>query len=341
MTGTKSRYATGFWILSAVTALLRLLVIGRIGLSGDEAHYYTYTRYLDLSYFDHPSAIAYLIKASTLIFGQTEFAVRFPAVTAFFVTCVVMFYLTRRLFDERTAFWTVALLNVIPVFSFLGSVLTIPDTPLVVFWIAFVALFWHTVSSGRAGCWYILGALLGLGLLSKYNAVLLVPSALLFLFLAAVPRHRHWLARKEPYLALAIAGLVFLPVVLWNLQNNFASFGFQLRHGFGSGGERHFSFALLGRCLSAQAGYLSPLLFILFWTALGWLLVRSIRAKDERALFIFSFSFPTLFLFNAIAGFNEILPHWPAMGYLVLSIGVADFMLRAWRRVKKCRVCGK
>jgi membrane-associated phospholipid phosphatase len=39
---------------------------------------------------------------------------------------------------------------------------------------------------------------------------------------------------------------------------------------------------------------------------------------------------PALLLFNAIATFNEILPHWPALGYLVLSIYAAHLTLKFW-----------
>ncbi|MHB9155415.1 MAG: phosphatase PAP2 family protein, partial [Endomicrobiales bacterium] len=130
--------------------------------------------------------------------------------------------------------------------------------------------------------------------------------------------------------ALAIAFLVFLPVVAWNLHNNFASFGFQLSHGFGKKAPQ-FSLELLGRCLGAQAGYLSPLLFFAYWAALIGLGRRFLRDRDEKALLLFSFSFPTLFLFNGIASFNEILPHWPAMGYFVLSIAVAAYAAQFWK----------
>jgi undecaprenyl-diphosphatase len=321
-------YQGWFWLLNAVTALLRLLIVGRIGLTGDEAHYWTYSRHLDLSYFDHPPAIGYLIKFSTLIFGNTEFAVRFPAVLFFFFTSFFVFLLARRLFDERTAFWSVVLLNVTPVFSFLGAVLTVPDAPLAFFWTAFIYLFYVAVQEDKQGYWYALGGLLGLGLLSKYNAILLIPSTAMFLLLSK--ERRTWFFRKEPYLALVIAFIVFLPVVVWNIENNFASFGFQLQHGFGKKPPQ-FSFTLLARCLGAQAGYISPLLFILFWAVLVALFKYAFKNKDEKALFLLSFSFPTLFLFNAIACFNEILPHWPATGYLVLTIAVASFILARWQ----------
>lgn len=330
LNANEKKYTVWFWVLSAVASLLRLMVVGRIGLSGDEAHYWTYSRYLDLSYFDHPPAIGYIIKFFTLIFGNTEFGVRVPAVLLFLLTSWLVFLLARALYGGRIAFWSAALLNVIPVFSFLGAVMTIPDAPLAFCWMAFIYLFYRITQGGSPRYWYALGAILGLGMLSKYNAVLLVPSAMVFMLLAR--DQRQWFARKEPYLALLIAFVIFLPVVIWNMENSFASFGFQLQHGFGKE-PPHFSAALLGRCLGAQAGYISPLFFVLFWTVLFVQFRNAFSKHDRNALFILSFSFPTLFLFNAIASYNEILPHWPATGYLVLTIGVTSFILSWWDRI--------
>src|SRR3989339_2129293 len=217
------KYKRLFFILTAVTSLLRLLVVGRIGLGDDEAHYFAYSRFLDLSFYDHPPAIGYIIKISTMICGNNEFAVRLPAVIFFIGISLLVFHLARKLFDERVAFWSVALLNVTPVFSFLGAVLTVPDAPLAFFWMLFIYLFWRLLETGQGGYWYALGAALGLGLLSKYNMVLLPAS--IFFFLLFSQKHRQWFTRKEPYLACMLAALLFLPVVLWNIENGWASFG--------------------------------------------------------------------------------------------------------------------
>ena len=322
-------YKLLFWLVTAFTTLARLLIIGRIGLTGDEAHYWTYTTYPQLSYFDHPPFVAWLIKPFTFILGNTEFAVRLPAVLVFAAVSYIVYKLVQELYGEKTAFWSIALLNVMPVFSFLGAVVTMPDTPLSFFWMIFIYVFHRLVKDNKPGYWYILGGLLGLALLSKYNAVFLQFSA--GLYLVCSKEHRFHLKRKEPYLALLLALAVFSPVIIWNIENSFASFGFQLQHGLGKSAPS-FSAAMLAKCLGAQAGYVSPLLFAFFWWALADTGIKAFKAKDKGALLIFAFSFPVLFIFNAIASFNEILPHWPAMGYLVLSAGAANLAVRMWDR---------
>ncbi|MCL2334882.1 MAG: glycosyltransferase family 39 protein, partial [Endomicrobia bacterium] len=320
-------YKRWFWAVNIFTALLRLLFIGRIGLTVDEAHYWVYTKFLDLSYFDHPPLIAYIIKVSTLIFGNTAFAVRLPAVLIFFLASWIFFICVKKLYNERTAFAGVLLLNVLPVFSFLGSVIAVPDSPLALFWILAFLVFIVILETNNKNYWYLFGLITGFALLSKYNAVMIPFSAALFLILS--PKHRFWFKRKEPYFALLISFILFIPVILWNIENDWASFGFQLRHGFG-GAAPEFSLTLFGRSIGAQAGYISPLIFLVFIGAAYLCIKEAFVKKDRTALLIACFSLPTLILFNAVATFHEILPHWPAMGYLVLSIYVAHITLKYW-----------
>ncbi|MCL2390473.1 MAG: glycosyltransferase family 39 protein [Endomicrobia bacterium] len=318
-------YKIWFWAVNIFTALLRLLFIGRIGLSVDEAHYWVYTKFLDFSYFDHPPVIAYLIKVSTLIFGNTAFAVRFPAVVIFFFTSWLFFICVKKLYNERTAFTGVVLLNVLPVFSFLGSVISIPDSPLALFWILALLVFILIIETNNKKYWYLLGVITGFAMLSKYNAFMIPVSVTLFLILS--PKHRFWFKEKEPYIALLISIIMFTPVILWNIANNWASFGFQMRHGLGSSLPK-LSFTTFSQCLGAQAGYISPPIFLVFIAAAYLCVKEAFVKKDRTALLIACFSLPILIFFNFIATFNEILPHWPAMGYLILSIYVAHITLK-------------
>ncbi|MDR3256161.1 MAG: glycosyltransferase family 39 protein [Endomicrobium sp.] len=327
-------YKLWFWIVNIVSTALRFLIIGKIGLTIDEAHYWVYTKFLDFSYFGHPPFIAYLIKASTLIFGNNEFAVRFPTVLIFFFVCWIFFICAKKLYNERTAFIGVLLLNILPVFSFLGSIITVPDSPLALFWISASLIFIILIETNNKNYWYLIGIITGLAMLSKYNGILIPFS--IFMFLILSPTHRFWFKRKEPYFALIISILMFLPVIIWNIENNWASFGFQLNHGFGNSMPK-FSFAFLIRAIGAQAGYVSPLLFLVFIIAVFLCVKEVCQRKDRTPLIIACFSLPVLLLFNTIATFNEILPHWTAMGYLILSIYVAHLTLKFWH-IKGFRV---
>jgi len=326
-----SYYYKLFWILTAVTTFIRLSIIGKLGLTVDEAHYWVYSKFLDLSYYDHPPIIGYIIKFFTDIFGTNEFAVRLPSVIIFVFASWLFFLCVKKLFNEKIAFIGIVLLNILPVFSFLGAVVTIPDSPLSLFWLLSFYFFINLIQSGNKKYWYIIGIVTGFALLSKYTAVMIYPSIILFLLCSK--EHRFWFARKEFYLSIIISFVIFLPVVIWNLQNNWASFGFQLQHGFGKT-LPSFSFTLFGRSIGAQAGYVSPFLFIFYCYVMFVLIKDAFCKKQKDALFVVSFSLPVLLFFNAIATFNEILPHWPAMGYLILTIYAAFLINKFWDNSK-------
>src|SRR5262245_36240646 len=59
---------------------VRYLHNSPIDLSGDEAQYWDWSRNLDLSYYSKGPLIAYIIRASCAIFGDTMPAVRYPAI---------------------------------------------------------------------------------------------------------------------------------------------------------------------------------------------------------------------------------------------------------------------
>ena len=65
-----------------VVRALYLWTVNPYGLVGDEAHYWEWSRRLALSYYTKGPGIAWSIRASTALFGDTVFAVKLPALVA-------------------------------------------------------------------------------------------------------------------------------------------------------------------------------------------------------------------------------------------------------------------
>src|SRR5687767_11687520 len=89
-----------------------------------------------------------------------------------------------------------------------------PDSPLLFFWALTMTLAWAAIEGSDGRRWLAAGAGLGMAMLSKYTAVMLVPAV--FLFLVISKPHRRWLATPWPYLAGVTALIVFTPVIYWN-----------------------------------------------------------------------------------------------------------------------------
>src|SRR5688500_2936661 len=128
------------WILAAV------LLLGFVGhlwylthdcpidLAPDEAQYWDWSRQLDLSYYSKGPVVAYIIRASCAVFGDTMWAVRLPALVLTIGTVLVTYALTRRLFgSERLALGAVLLNALVPMFI-AGSVIMTIDPPFFFCW---------------------------------------------------------------------------------------------------------------------------------------------------------------------------------------------------------------
>jgi dolichol-phosphate mannosyltransferase len=203
---------------------LRLVYQGSVELLPEETYYWNYSRHLDIGYLDHPPMVAWLIRAGTAVFGQSQFGVRAGALCCGVITSVYVFRLTRNLFDEATALAALVLVQVLPYFFFSGLLMT-PDAPLAAAWAASLYYLERALVAGRSEAWWRAGLSLGIGAISKYSIGLLAPVILAFT-LWDRPSRRWW-RRWEPYVAALLAFAVFSPVIIWNAQHEWASFAFQ------------------------------------------------------------------------------------------------------------------
>ncbi len=204
----------------AYVLLLRLTYIGSADLIPQEAYYWLYSRHLALSYLDHPPMVAWLIRVSTAAFGSSELAVRLPVYLCWFVTAAFVFGLTRPLAGAAAAHRSLILVAVLPIYFGMG-LLMIPDASLHACWAGCLYYLHRALLGERRGSWVGVGVCLGLGMLSKYTISLLAPAILLFVALDR--RSRRWLARPEPYVALACAAALLTPVLIWNATHDWAS----------------------------------------------------------------------------------------------------------------------
>jgi len=178
------------------------------------------------------------------------------------------------------------------------------------------------VSGGPGWWWYIWGAALGLGLLSKYTMILLVPCT--FGFLLFCPPLRHWLFRTEPWLGLLIAFALFSPVLYWNAQNDWLSFTYQLRQGF-SPKQKAVPLKLL-EYLGGQAGVITPILFVAF-AGYSVKALRIIRQESNPSyLYLLFLSWPVLLFFGFSTAMGKVAEaNWPAPAYIagfILAVAI-------------------
>ncbi len=305
-------------VLITLFTLLRAFLGGILGLGDDEAYYWEWSRRLQLSYYDHPAMVAWMIKVGTMIFGQNPFGVRVFGLLCNAATAYLIWVLGCRLLNRQAALIGVLFYVFAPIFS-LGGILMVPDAPMGAAWMALLVVLWRIYgeSDDRYSTWILAGALLGIGLLSKYTIVLLGASAVL-LFLLDGERRRD-LATGKFLAALGIAAAFSLPIVMWNIELGWPTLKFHLHDRHTGGGGANFS--RWGQFWASQAIALGPALLI---GCLATWIVALLRWRDRRWRFLFMLSAPTFVIFATQALYAEFKPHWPAPAYILTFLGFAE-----------------
>lgn len=216
----------GVVALIAVLTAMRMVYAGVMELRTDEAYYWTWSKESALSFLDHPPGIAWLIRFGTAIFGDTNLGVRFGGIAAMLVTQLLLADIVRRVTHDFRAVVFAVLFPEAALYYGLLMAKVAPDTAMIP---CAVAMLWALVrlhESDNPRWWLAAGLFAGLALLSKFTAVMLAPAVVAF---ALIPDwRRRWLLSPYPWLAALIAVIVFLPVLIWNAQHDWASFRFQV-----------------------------------------------------------------------------------------------------------------
>lgn len=212
-----------FWL----SLLVKLVIAYFLPLLPDEAYYWLWSNHLQLSYYDHPPMIAWLFRLGHFLepYGH---AIRYPAVIFLHLSLITWKEIFRELKLSTESLHKFLLLTLLVPYLGFGSVILTPDLPLMFFWPLSFFFFIRVTQQTKWTNYAWLGTSLGLGFLSKYHIVLFLVCAVIYLTC-----EKKWDVLRWKYIGFTfIFGLLFsMPVVIWNVNNDFQSFAFQLQHG--------------------------------------------------------------------------------------------------------------
>jgi 4-amino-4-deoxy-L-arabinose transferase-like glycosyltransferase len=304
------------WLFIAALTLVRLSMLGATDLEFDEAHYWMWSERLAPGYFSKGPGIAFAIRASTMIFGPTEFGVRFWSPILAAGTSLLLFYFGKRLFNENVALWSVIAFNVTPIFN-VGAFVMTTDALSIFFLMAAMFTFWLAVEkSPRFSFWWpVTGLLIGLGFLGRFTNAFEVVCLLLVLGFA--PRLRQEFKKPGLYWLLVIFIVCTLPPIIWNAKHAWVTTT-HLRTRGGLAEDVGFRPLEPLKFFAEHFIFYSPLLF----AALTLAVIGSWRRVNQqfKVLFLFWFGVP-VFIFYFLLSLNHVAtPNWDAVSFL--SFGV-------------------
>jgi 4-amino-4-deoxy-L-arabinose transferase-like glycosyltransferase len=198
---------------------------------------------------------------------------------------------------------------------------------LLLFWVATMWAGARLAAGGAPAWWLAAGAFAGLALASKYTAAFL-PIGLGLYALIAVPRS---LRRADPWVGTAIAGLIFLPVVLWNADNGWAGFLRQGGRVYDWRPER--AVANIAELVGGQIGLVTPGVFILFAAGIGLAVRQTLRSRDPKWSLLAALSIPATVVFVEHAIGGRVEGNWPIILYPAATVAAAGLNSPIWRRL--------
>lgn len=336
-----SRMAKGWaGILLAALAILAIRIAYLIwvcpyDLVPDEAQYWDWSRRLDWSYYSKGPVVAWLIAASVHFFGITEWAVRLPAALASFTASLILsrFALSTSGGNMRAGWFAFLLFNLIPVFQGTAQFMT-TDGPYYVCWITAAFTGWRMTQkqTSSPAAFFLLGSMVGAGMLCKYTILLVLPGILVYLF-----RHGVYTRNQRLTALLAvISGIILLslPIYIWNAQRDWPTLAHLIGATHLPGGDTppHSGWPYNPLWTLSYLLYplaiLAPPAAILLFRSLREALKPQNRQTDSRHIMSYALhtAIPILAFYLLITTRTDVKLNWPVAGFTVLLVPMACFL---------------
>ena len=300
---------TSFWVIILAWLLLQFIQAFGTPIHYDEAYYWMFSKFLAFGYFDHPPAVALLIRLSDTFFNGI-IGVRFFTI----LIQLLGFYFLWKLVDNNQdkKFPFIALLFCLPFFHFLGFITT-PDVPLLFSAILFFYSYKTVVEKNRWTDYLFWGVTMAALLYSKYHGVLLI-----FFVLISNPKLLH---NPKTYFAGTIGLLLWTPHLYWQYVHDFPSFRYHLFERTNSF-KWFYPLEYIGNTLLI----FNPLLIGL-WIKIGRLRSRNLFDWGLKCTF---FGFLLFFAYQSSR--DHVQPQWVVLCYIPLILLFLNHWKPAWNK---------
>ncbi len=163
------------------------------------------------SFHDHPPLVFLVQHLFFKIFGISDFVAKLPFALAGLALILVVYLINRELFDIPAGLTAAFILAISGYHVWISRIGCLED-----FTILFMALslFFLLKSRRREEYFLLAGFFLGLGMLSKYTTLILVPVFIIYSFLY----YKEVFKNKYFWFSFLVAIIIFLPVIFYNLE---------------------------------------------------------------------------------------------------------------------------
>jgi outer membrane protein assembly factor BamB len=282
-----------------------------------------------------PPLYMWLMSLSYQLFGFSNFSTRLISPIFAALSMVMVYYLGKKLYSQKTGFAAAMVLGTFATF-FIFARHAMTDVMLL-FFITAGIYFILASETGKRSNWYAVigGAFFGLALMTKQIQALLLP-LIMIVYLVVTKRSVRFLFSKRFLLFLGVGLLVFLPWIIYMLQQFGSSFGMWY---FGYSGFMRATYPIEGH--SGGVLYYLTYLFTsenpVWIAALPFAISLSLyaavkRSKPDTLLVIWISTVLGLFTFAQTKLYWYILPAFPAF-----ALAIGNMFVSLSEKVQKKR----
>jgi len=311
-------------LLISGATLVRLFLATQLELGNDEVYYWTYALYPDWSHFDHPPMVGIMSQIFSLnLLLKDDFFLRFGPILLSAGSTWIIFLIGAKIKDSKTGLYAAFLFTGSVYCSIIGGFSLTPDAPLVFFWMLSMNLMIDFLAKGKITPTekkkiLLFGLVAGLAMLSKYQGAFLWIAVFAYVILF----NRKWLKEFSFYVSGLISACVLLPLVIWNVQNDFISFTFHTAR-VAPGWEFRLDYFLTE--IFGQMAYNNPVNYVLIVIAIIALIKKKHFLESQFSKILLAIVLPLWIVFTGFSIFRSTLPHWTAPAFLPLILIAAAY----------------
>jgi hypothetical protein len=217
---TSSAWIRTWWLVllfSIVKLLLHLLTNTSYELQRDAFMYIDLGNHLAWGYHSVPPSIAVFANISRFLLGDTTFAIRFFPAIAGVLSIILIGIMVREVGGGKWGQFFACLAFLAAPAFLRSNTLFQPVSFNQFYWLLLAFLIFRLIRTQKPFYWYLIGLVAGLAFLNKYSVVFYLFGIIVAVLLTPL---RGWLRKPQPYIAMAIAGLIALPNLIWQVNHN-------------------------------------------------------------------------------------------------------------------------
>jgi hypothetical protein len=217
-----------FWplLIAVAVGIIHLLTNSRYGFHRDELQFLCDARHLDWGFVSYPPFTPFVERVAMELFGLSLVGLRLFSVIAQAAAIVLTGLMAAELGGGRLAQITAALavaLSPLPLFE--GTEFQYSSFDYL-WWVLIAYTVVRLLKTENPRWWLAIGAIVGVGLMTKYSILFFVAGVLVGMVLT---RERRFFASGWFWGGTALAVLIFLPNLIWLWRHDFISYHF-LQH---------------------------------------------------------------------------------------------------------------